>query len=134
MELDPKFLDMVDITCVITCIGGLRPEHRVESADLQGARLPEKAVQHINFCPNFPPDRMRFSQLIKDIEQHPSVLIHCKMGHKRSVITASAIGLATGLYSTMEELEAHLQREERQLDQREWDMIQQLLEQAGQVS
>lgn len=129
MELDPKFLDMVDITCVVTCIGGLRPEHRVDSEYLQGSRLPDKAVQHINFCPNFPPDRKRFSQLIKDIQQHPSVLIHCKMGQKRSVITASAIGLATGLYSTMDDLETHLRHEERQLDEREWEMIQQLLEQ-----
>ena len=129
MELDPEFLDEYDVTCVVTCIGGRFAKHRVDSELLQGLRLPEKRIQHINFCPNFAPDRQWLRRLIGDVSKHSSVLIHCKMGQKRSVMTASAIGVATGLHKDIDDLERHLSQEGRWLDEDEWDVFQMLVDQ-----
>jgi len=93
------------------------------------ASLPEKRIQHIIFCPNFAPDRQWLRRLIGDVSKHSSVLIHCKMGQKRSVMTASAIGVATGLHKDIDDLERHLSQEGRWLDEDEWDVFQMLVDQ-----
>lgn len=129
MELDPEFLNHHDITCVVTCIGGRFEHHRIDSDRLQSLRLPDQQIQHINFCPNYPPDREWFSDLMDELWKHSSVLIHCKMGQKRSVMTASAIGVVGNLYSDIDDLKAHLRSVDRWLDKAEWDVFYKLLEQ-----
>ena len=129
MELDPDCLNEHDITCVVTCIGGRFAHHRVDSERLQSLRLPDKPIQHINFCPNFAPDRKWFPQLMDEIWNHSSVLVHCKMGQKRSVMTASAIGVVGGLYSSVDDLQDHLRHVDRWLDKDEWGIFYALLKQ-----
>jgi hypothetical protein len=129
MELDPDFLEKLNITCVITCIG--TATHRVDAEVLQESR-PEARVHHINFCPNHHGSRPRFPELVLEVQRHRSVLVHCKMGQKRSVITACALALALGMYSQDEpgrtKMQKCLSRAERHLESEEWRTVKLLVD------
>lgn len=128
MELDPQFMDELHITCVVTCIGAARPEFQVRTDVLERCREPEAAIRHINFCPNYTPCFGEFPQIIAEIRNHRSVLVHCKQGQKRSVIVGAALAMALEIYSSSEEVVAEFKRAGRSLTDGELGLMHKLVE------
>lgn len=126
MELDPKFLDELHVTCVVTCIGAARAEFQVRTDDLEKCREPEAAIRHINFCPNYTAGFGEFPKVLAEIREHRSVLVHCKQGQKRSVIVGGALALALNVYSSSEEVVAECKRAGRSLGDSELRLMHKL--------
>ena len=128
MELDPLFMDELHITCVVTCIGASRPEFQVRTEDLEKCREPEAAIRHINFCPNYSPALCQFPQILAEVRNHRSVLVHCKQGQKRSVIVASALAITLGIYSSHDEVVDEFRRAGRHLSDKELKLMHHLVQ------
>ena len=132
MELDPKFLDALDVTCIVTCVGGVRADWSVDTHALTQCRQPEATIVHVSFCPNYTPGLNKFKAVLKEIMGHRSVLIHCKMGQKRSVIVAAAVAMVTKHFGTLQQLRKFLWQNDRDLNEQELDLAIHLAQLCGQ--
>lgn len=131
MELDPEFLDALDVTCVVSCAGRVRADWGVNAHALTQCRQPEATIVHVSFCPNYNPGLKNFKAVLKEIMGHRSVLIHCKMGQKRSVIVAAAVAMVTGRFGNLQELLEFLWQQDRDLNKQELDLAIQLAQICG---
>jgi len=110
---------------VVTCIGTARPEYCVDS-NLLALALP--GLVHLNFCPNHRGGFREFEEIFEEVMKHQHVLIHCKMGQKRSVIVAAAVAMAANYFEDWITLDRFLEDHNRQLAWDEKQTVRKLTE------
>lgn len=83
---------------------------------------------HLNSCPNHRGGFREFEEIFEEVMKHQRVLIHCKMGQKRSVIVAAAVAMAANYFEDWITLDRFLEDHNRQLAWDEKQTVRKLME------
>ena len=128
MELDPAFMEALDITCVVTCFDTSTLDDRLDVPMVAASRYPE-VVRTVNCCPNARDDDHPFLSVIDLLQGqgHQSALFLCVSGDRPSVIVAVAAAMALNIYEWNDrgcsEVNAKLQKAGRTLRRCDWEKV-----------
>ena len=132
MELDPAFMEALDITCVVTCFDTSKLEDKLDLPTLARSRFPE-VVRTVSCCPDAARDNHDSFVSVMELLQgqgHQSVLFHCVNGDRLSVIVGVAAAMALNTYELSDcgcsEVNARLRSAGRVLRPGDWDKVREL--------
>lgn len=131
MELDPAFMEALDITCVVTCFDASKLEDKLDVPRLVRSRYPE-VVMTVSCCPDAARDNHdSFVSVMEQLQHgHQSVLFHCVKGDRLSVIVGVAAAMALNTYELSDrgcsEVNARLRSTGRALRPGDWDKVRKL--------